>query len=366
MSKKRTKDLPPIGKAILAGNVEEVKNLLDTDSILFKKGKIMRLKSNIPQTYYYNGEEHTVFVDAFRFALSNRQTEIAKLFINRNVVDMSPGAEALFMAIRSKNFELFSYMLEKGAEVKKNEDGINRLFLNLMDAWSDDYIPIIKKMNLPIKENGASSLCSAVYHNHIALVEFLLSAGVSVNCRGKNFRNTPVLYAAENNNFEMLKFLVEHGANLSLKNDIGICPYIAAKKNNNIEMATYIKAHEIDDPHRKEAQDKLFEDYHVPKEMAEYLKSGNLKLEFPNEERLHWIKLFSYMDLPEISYQGKKVLSLVEDSEDYDVMLIWEPESRKIWFIDMEHDIFHAVSTWSKFIQNAGHYINRAIMWDFD
>ena len=94
-------------------------------------------------------------------------------------------------------------------------------------------------------------------------------------------------------------------------------------------MAAYIKAHEPAELHNEEAQDKLFEDYHVPKAMAAYFKNGNLKLEFPKEKRLHWIKLYSYMDVPEITYQGKKLLSLVEDSEDYGVLLVWEPQSEK-------------------------------------
>ena len=131
-------------------------------------------------------------------------------------------------------------------------------------------------------------------------------------------------------------------------------------------MAAYIKAHEPAELCNEDVQDKIFEDYHVPKAMAAYFKNGNLKLEFPKEERLHWIKLYSYMDVPEITYQGKKLLSLVEDSEDYGGLLVWEPQSKKIWFIDPEHEVFHAVSTWTKFIKNAGYYTNRAIIHEFD
>lgn len=292
-------------------------------------------EKNIPQTYEFEGKEHTYFVDAFRFALSNKQTEIVKFLIDSGAVDMNPGSDAPFMAIRSNNMEVFSYMVEKGVQIEKSEDGIKRLFLNLMDAWDDAYFPFIEKLNLPIKECGGPSLCSAAFHGHMKLAEYLLSCGVSVNYREKEFHSTPILNAAEQNHLEMVKFLVEHGADLSLKDDEGIRPYLAAKKNKN-------------------------------KEMADYLRNGNLKLEFPKEERLHWIKLFSYMDVPEMTYRGKKLFSLVEESEDYGLVLVWEPQSRKIWFIDMEHEVFHAVSTWSKFIENPGYYANRVIMHEFD
>lgn len=219
-------------------------------------------------------------------------------------------------------------------EFEKNEKGIERMLRCLMDAWDEACFPIIEKMNLPIKECGGSALCSAAFYNHKELAEYLLSVGVSVNCRENN-DDTPVLCAAKRNHLEMVQFLVEHGADISLKDKEGIRPYIAAKKNNNVAMAAY-------------------------------LKNGNLKLEFPEEERLHWIKLYSNMDVPEITYQGKKLLSLVEDSEDYGVLLVWEPQSKKIWFIDPEHEIFHVVSTWTKFIKNAGYYTNRAIIHEFD
>ena len=365
MGKKPSRELPEIANAILTGDLETVKSLWETGSLLYRKGKIVCLKKNIPQTYDYNGEEHTLYVDECSFALSKKQPQFAKFLSDCYAVDMKPGADALFMAIRAGNIELFSYMIEKGAQIEKDAKGIKRLFLNLMDKWDDAYFPIIEGMNLPIKECGGPSLCAAAFYNHIVLAGYLLSAGVSVNCR-ENSGDTPVLCAAKENHFEMVQFLVEHGADLSLKNEAGIRPYIAAKKNNNVEMAAYIKAHESAELCNEDAQDKIFEDYHVPKNMAEYLKNGNLKLEFPEEERLHWIQLYSYMDVPEISYQGKKLLSLVEDSEDYDVLLVWEPQSKKIWYIDVEHEVFHAVSTWTKFIEHAGYYTNRAVMHDFD
>ena len=84
------------------------------------------------------------------------------------------------------------------------------------------------------------------------------------------------------------------------------------------------------------------------------------------EEQLGWLKLFAYTDVTEISYKGQQLLSLVENSEDFAVMLLWEPKSKQVWFLDLEHDVFNPVAIWEKFIQNPGYYINRAVMWEFD
>ena len=131
-----------------------------------------------------------------------------------------------------------------------------------------------------------------------------------------------------------------------------------------MKTAQYI--HSIEPAVTEAGQDALFRRYHVPAEMRDYFKTGPLRLEFPEEKELGWVRLFAYTDVAEISYRGQRLLSLVEDSEDFDVMLLWEPESEKVWFLDSEHDIFHAVAGWEDFIKTPGYYINRAVMWEFD
>lgn len=131
-----------------------------------------------------------------------------------------------------------------------------------------------------------------------------------------------------------------------------------------METARFIQS--IEPTVTEAEQDSLFERYHVPAAMGDYLKTGPLLLEFPEGEYLGWVRLFAYTDVAEICYRGQRLLSLVEDSEDYVVTLLWEPKSKKVWFLDMEHDVFHAVAAWEKFIRNPGYYINRAVMWEFD
>lgn len=357
--KKKHQDISAVTNAILAGNLEEVKALYDTGCLLYKKGKITQLRKNIPETIGGRGKSFTRCVDAFCFALSHGQMEIAEFFIDCGILD----SDALFSVIKYP--KLFLRMLERGIQPDKTESSITSLFLHLEDVWDETWASIVRRMDLPLKEHGGPALCYAAQGGHMALAEFLLSSGVPVNCMNRS-RNTPILCAAKNHQLRMVKYLTEQGADLTLTNNRGIRPYIAARMNNCIQMAEYIRSHEPEELHSEKVRKQLFEAYHVPGEMQEYLKSENLKLEFPEEESLHWIRFFSYMDVPEISYQGKKGLSLVQDSEDFDFMLLWEPDSEKIWFLDMEHDVFHAVSTWPEFIQNAGRYVNRAVYWEFD
>ncbi len=355
--------IPPAGEAILAGDIEAMRRLAEDGSLLFKKGKVVELRRNIPTVIQDGKKDFIVYSDAFGFALAHNQTEIAKLLIDLNLVDLGPQSDALYMTIRRQNFALLDYMLEHGGQFGRDKRNITRLILNLSDVWNEDCPALLNRLNLPLQKLGGTALCHAAGDNRQAVVEYLLEAGVDVNSQNDSF-DTPVLRAADEGHTEMVRFLVKHGADLACKNQFGFRPYTAALANGHIKTANFI--HSIEPLVTEAEQDALFERYHVPTEMRDYFKTGPLLLEFPEEEQLGWLKLFAYTDVTEINYKGQQLLSLVENSEDFAVMLLWEPKSRQVWFLDLEHDVFHPVATWEKFIQNPGYYINRAVMWEFD
>lgn len=363
MRKKPT--MPPAGEAILAGDLEKVRCLAENGSLLFRHGKTVSLREDIPITVMLNGEERTIYTDAFCFALSHNQMEIIYLLIDSGLVDLGSKGDALFIAIRRKNFALLDYMLNHGGQFGREERDITRLFLNLSDVWDESCPELLDWLELPLRTLGGTALVYAAGDNHTPVTEYLLGAGVDVNSRDSS-QDTPVLRAAAEGHTNMVRYLVKRGADLTARNEYGLRPYIAARANGHIGTAAAIKSLEPAGAFTEEAQDELFKQYKVPTAMRDYFKNGPLLLEFTEGERPGWVRFFAYADVAEITYDGHSVLSLVEDSWDYGVMLVWDPKSKKIWFIDMEHGIFHPVATWAKFIQQAGWYITRAVMWEFD
>lgn len=361
MHKKPT--MPPAGEAILSGDIEAMRRMAKDGSLLFKKGKVVELRKNIPTVVRSGKEEIITYSDAFSFALTHDRAEIAKMLIDHGLVDLGPKSDALFMAIRRKDFALLDYMLEHGGQFSHDERNITCLFLNLSEVWDDHCPVLLDRLDLPLRELGGTALCYAANHNNRAVAVYLLGAGVDVNSRNGNL-STPVLLAAAAGHTEMVRFLVERGADLTIRNEYGYRPYTAARANGKMKTAKFIKS--IEPAITEAEQDVLFERYHVPVEMRDYFKTGPLLLEFPEGKQLGWVRLFGYTDVAEISYRGQQLLSLVENSEDYSVMLLWEPKSKKVWFLDIEHDVFHAVAVWETFIKNPSYYINRAVMWEFD
>ncbi len=353
--------MPPAGEAILAGDLEKMRCLIEDGSLLFRNGEIVRLHRDIPKIV--GGE--TLYTDAFDFALDQNQTEIVHLLIDHGLVDLTPNGDAMFVAIRRGDFVLLNYMLDHGGQFGRTERDITRLILNLSDVWDEHCPALLDRLELPVGTLGGTALCHIAGENRVSVAEYLLGAGVDINSRDSS-QDTPVLRAAAEGHTDMVRYLVERGADVTVQNEYGLRPYTAARANGHMDTAAVIKSLEPVGAFTNELQDELFKQYNVPTAMRDYFKNGPLLLEFTDDERSGWVRLFAYSDVAEITYDGHKVLSLVEDSWDYGIMLVWEPKSKKIWFVDMEHNIFHPMATWTKFIRRAGWYITRAVMWEFD
>lgn len=78
--------------------------------------------------------------------------------------------------------------------------------------------------------------------------------------------------------------------------------------------------------------------YKLPAKLVEYLKTGPLRLEFPERELVKWAELYPYMDLQEMTWKRKKLLSLMAKMDNYsDYLLLWSPRDKKLWYLDIEH-----------------------------
>ena len=77
------------------------------------------------------------------------------------------------------------------------------------------------------------------------LARQFIEAGIDVNYQYPLSRNyadgmTPLLYASKWNNFEMVKLLVEHGANINIRAVDGNTPLSIARANNNDAIYNYL------------------------------------------------------------------------------------------------------------------------------
>ena len=140
-----------------------------------------------------------------------------------------------------------------------------------------------------------------------------------------------------------------------------------AVQNKNQEMAAYLKALEPEEWHNEQEKVRQLMPYKLPAKLVEYLKTGPLRLEFPERELVKWAELYPYMDVQEITWKRKKLLSLMAKMDNYsDYLLLWNSRDKKLWYLDIEHEEFHPLAKWEEFITDPGKYLNGMIEGEFE
>ena len=133
------------------------------------------------------------------------------------------------------------------------------------------------------------------------------------------------------------------------------------------EMADYLKALEPEEWHNEQEKIRQLMPYKLPAKLVEYLKTGPLRLEFPDQEWVKWAELYSFMDVQEMTWKRKKLLSLMVQMDNYsDYLLLWSPRDKKLWYLDIEHEEFHPLAKWDDFIADPGRYLNGMIEGEFE
>lgn len=190
---------------------------------------------------------HAMEDEALRFAAQNGHAEIVSLLLEHNANVFSLNQAALIVAASRGHFDVVQLLLDKGGgDVHVQDDsalfwaayggycdvvqmlldkGANifaeKLFpmtashgqLSVMKLLLENEPSII--MNNNNNDTGGLALCEAVAHGYMEIVDFLLQQGVDVHV----FRDKALRLAIERRHFEIVRALLECGAELTFIND---------------------------------------------------------------------------------------------------------------------------------------------------
>ena len=94
-------------------------------------------------------------------------------------------------------------------------------------------------------DDGNSLLHYSVFHDLVDLVSYLIDKKAEINVKN-NFGDTPLHYAMQNNNKEVvlnrsqiIQLLLDNGADLKIKNNHNKTPYDMAEVCNTLKEARY-------------------------------------------------------------------------------------------------------------------------------
>lgn len=99
--------------------------------------------------------------------------------------------------------------------------------LNTLPFDLQEYIQFMLDHRLNLED----MLMDAAKHNHFAYVKDFLSANTSTNIQDEDLQNSPLHWAVDNTNSEMVKLLLDAQADVNAKNILGDTPLMFAAKN---------------------------------------------------------------------------------------------------------------------------------------
>ncbi len=106
---------------------------------------------------------------------------------------------------------------------------------------------------------------------HSEVLKFLVEKGADVNARS-GFRDTPLHVAAQSGNTDVFKFMLDNGADPTARDNMRNTPLIYAVRANNIEMAEYLvsKGGDVDPA--------LLDIYHSVTPLKTAISIGNIEM----------------------------------------------------------------------------------------
>lgn len=349
---------PELLYLLLDNNIEEVKTYLK-----------MGGNPNVDLSYQYK------FISPVtsKEKLLNTETKPLEIAISRlyyNLVELLVefGAEIsdkLEYAVRKDDEKMIRLVVRLGAELDFNDNVGKSAYEVAYYYKCYNSMLVLKDLGLSVKKYGGNAFRNAASNGDFKSVEFFYNNGIDINYNTTDMvfsdASTPVIEAARCNHFEMVKWLVERGADIKIADKYGDRPYTCAIKNNNSEMAEYLKAFEPEEWHNEEQKLKELKTYKLPRKLIDFLRGKDLALNIKDNSDVSYVVFNSLVDCKEINWNGYKFIDLLREVDNYspDGFLVWYPKGKCLASADYEHEEFRILDKWDDFVKNPSNTINK-------
>ena len=182
--------------------------------------------------YQYATDGQNFYVSAFLYHKKPYAWEQRK-HINKVEISNRPNLRS-----RQHKPDYLRHVLKYGPE---NEDTQTKLFLALQERSFDKAAIMIQNGANPSPTCGFNHRCqplaTAAMEGDLELIRFLIDHGADID--GYNaYDDVALIYALSHEKTKAAKLLIESGANVNIPNAFGISPFIGATASGDIELVT--------------------------------------------------------------------------------------------------------------------------------
>ncbi|WP_128113551.1 ankyrin repeat domain-containing protein [Polynucleobacter necessarius] len=168
-------------------------------------------------------DQITAFTKAAKFDDVSEVKALLKQGVSPNALDPK-GSPMLVLAVKDRSSAVIELLL---ADKRTDVDLSNKYGETpLMIASINGNLPIVKTLvlqkNAMVDHVGWTPLHYACTNDgHIEVTQFLLANGATVDSRGLN-GTTPLMMAVQSGNEDLVKLLLDKGANIQIRNNLGL------------------------------------------------------------------------------------------------------------------------------------------------
>lgn len=240
---------------------------------IFEEGDINI--NNIIEAEVGNDMELQVSMTPLMYASYLGNYEIARYLVEEKKADINAeneyGWTALKYASDEGRLEIVKYLVENGASVDAEVLTITK---NL-----EIFEYLLERGNLNINSVGylgmtALSLASIEYEN-LEMIKYLLEKGADINVKNED-GSTALMTASMYGNLEIIKYLIENGADINSKDNDDSTALIYASKWGNLETVEYLVKNGAD-INIKDIENKTALDWAANSRIEEVLKKAASK-----------------------------------------------------------------------------------------
>jgi uncharacterized protein len=247
---------------------------------------------------------------AITLALACRATASVRWLVGQGAELNLPGNPAFATAARYGDSDMLRYLVAHGADVHARMRVGGDAYQQALYGSKLDNLPVIQELGHSVTEHGGEAFRSAVFSRNRRAAESFLAGGVDIDYREPDmvFPNVPtaLCVAAYHGDMEMCRFLVEHGADVTIATQEGSRPYIAAVERGNDELAAFFKA--LEPPEFHDLANKLheLEPYSLPATLIDFLQGDNPRIDLDGSPYgMAFIEFFTLTDTVPIKAGGK-------------------------------------------------------------
>ncbi|MEK4427156.1 ankyrin repeat domain-containing protein [Solibacillus sp. FSL K6-1523] len=291
------------------------------------------------------------------FAIDSKATKAVRWFVEHGANLNDKGCPAFVAAVQHLSESDVKYLVEHGAKIHLH----NHLKTNAYDAAVHsrqfNKLELVKSFGLSVEKYGGSAFRNVVSKFNKKAVDFFLENQVDINYNEPNmvfpWGPTPLEVAIRyNHSSDLVTHLIEHGADFKKPNKNGERPYTVAVIENKVAIAEHLKSLEPDEYHNLE--NKLYElrKANMSAEMISFLQSDQLNVKLPeNDLHISFIEFLPAINTFSYQIKRKKFIQISKVIDNYsDLLILWHPSKRKLYFYDVEHLELHEIGSFKQFI----------------